>query len=288
MRARKIGRLFLCMIIAGILVLSWGPFSFSASYPLSVPHLTETINGLIKARNSIVSRYQAANPNTAKDGSEQEEVHMFISYLDGRIYYYCEQLFHLGGTEALRQTECPISSGGSLATSEYSSAPPAPERTAQEKFAGLEDEFSKSLGEFDDMLLAEQQKVASHAPRTYEDRDGSSRDQFETASGYGNGSKNSGDSRTTGDSSKQAPTTEQSGAKQSPASSDVENGSTRGAGVGSTQPSTLPPTAGNKDLSKTDDDIIARQLREAAEQETDPEVKARLWEEYKKYKEGIR
>ena len=33
-----------------------------------------------------------------------------------------------------------------------------------------------------------------------------------------------------------------------------------------------------------DDDVVARQLREAAEAETDPEVKEKLWEEYRKYK----
>lgn len=33
-----------------------------------------------------------------------------------------------------------------------------------------------------------------------------------------------------------------------------------------------------------DDDIIARQLREAAEAETDPEIKEKLWTEYRKYK----
>jgi len=29
-------------------------------------------------------------------------------------------------------------------------------------------------------------------------------------------------------------------------------------------------------------------LREAAEKESDPELKRRLWEEYRKYKEGTR
>jgi hypothetical protein len=33
-----------------------------------------------------------------------------------------------------------------------------------------------------------------------------------------------------------------------------------------------------------DDDIIARQLREAAMQETDPELKEKLWNEYRRYK----
>ncbi|MDT8449108.1 MAG: hypothetical protein RQ847_02940 [Wenzhouxiangellaceae bacterium] len=34
----------------------------------------------------------------------------------------------------------------------------------------------------------------------------------------------------------------------------------------------------------SDDDIVARQLREAAENEPDPELRARLWEEYRAYK----
>ena len=33
-----------------------------------------------------------------------------------------------------------------------------------------------------------------------------------------------------------------------------------------------------------DDDVVARQLREAATAETDPELRARLWEEYRNYK----
>ena len=35
-----------------------------------------------------------------------------------------------------------------------------------------------------------------------------------------------------------------------------------------------------------DDDIVARQIREAAERETDPELKAKLWKEYEDYKRG--
>lgn len=36
-----------------------------------------------------------------------------------------------------------------------------------------------------------------------------------------------------------------------------------------------------------DDDIVARQLREAASKESDPVLRDKLWEEYKKYKTGI-
>ena len=36
----------------------------------------------------------------------------------------------------------------------------------------------------------------------------------------------------------------------------------------------------------SNDDVIARQLREAAEKETDPELKKKLWDEYRRYKSG--
>ena len=35
-----------------------------------------------------------------------------------------------------------------------------------------------------------------------------------------------------------------------------------------------------------DDDIVARQLREAAEKETDPILKEKIWEQYRKYKKS--
>jgi len=39
--------------------------------------------------------------------------------------------------------------------------------------------------------------------------------------------------------------------------------------------------------SGDDDDIVARQLREAAMQEEDPELREKLWDEYRKYKESV-
>lgn len=42
-----------------------------------------------------------------------------------------------------------------------------------------------------------------------------------------------------------------------------------------------------RQLPAQDDDIVARQLREAAVAETDPELRERLWEEYYAYKESL-
>jgi hypothetical protein len=49
---------------------------------------------------------------------------------------------------------------------------------------------------------------------------------------------------------------------------------------GGTVPESLP--------DGQDDDIVARQIREAAESETDPGLREKLWEEYRKYKQSSR
>ena len=36
----------------------------------------------------------------------------------------------------------------------------------------------------------------------------------------------------------------------------------------------------------SDDDIVARQLREAAMKEDDPELREKLWDEYRRYKQS--
>ena len=48
--------------------------------------------------------------------------------------------------------------------------------------------------------------------------------------------------------------------------------------------SQIPPDL----VDAKDDDIIARQLREAAMKEQDPELREKLWDEYRKYKRDLR
>jgi hypothetical protein len=43
-----------------------------------------------------------------------------------------------------------------------------------------------------------------------------------------------------------------------------------------------------RDTEAQDDDIVARQLREAAENETDPELKEKLWKKYEEYKNSTK
>jgi hypothetical protein len=71
--------------------------------------------------------------------------------------------------------------------------------------------------------------------------------------------------------------------QQASAAKPPEGGYDPGAGPGmrrEDRPDFQPSGAGDP----ADDDIVARQLREAAQSETDPTLKEQLWDEYKKYK----
>ena len=46
---------------------------------------------------------------------------------------------------------------------------------------------------------------------------------------------------------------------------------------------TPPPPPAPDTPDARDEDVVARQLREAAEKETDPELKELLWKEYERY-----
>lgn len=58
-----------------------------------------------------------------------------------------------------------------------------------------------------------------------------------------------------------------------------------GDGSGRASRGNRPDLPTPKDISDgRDDDVVARQLREAAERETDPALRERLWKEYRDYK----
>lgn len=59
-----------------------------------------------------------------------------------------------------------------------------------------------------------------------------------------------------------------------------------GAGKGNPQEVASLPSTPDDLPSAQDDDIVAKQLREAAVAESDPELRDKLWDEYRRYKEG--
>ncbi|MGB5259572.1 MAG: hypothetical protein WBO34_03515 [Gammaproteobacteria bacterium] len=147
----------------------------------------------------------------------------------------------------------------------------AGEQTVDEQIAGLDAELSAGLGEFDEMLLREQERVRAATPMT------------DAAGGAGGGADGDGMVAGDGTAAGEGGGDDESGAPSEGGDGRFSEGV--GAGPGAQRQAGRPGT--QPDIPDgSDDDVVARQLREAAEKETDPELKKKLWEEYRKYKQG--
>lgn len=135
----------------------------------------------------------------------------------------------------------------------------------------LDDEFERSLGDFDDSLLEEQQKVAEVSRDTGAFESGGGGQGGGVGLGEQAGEAGEGTGGTVGVVNNAA-----GGAggsmRQEPGS--VEQLTKEQ--IGERTPEDIP--------AGVDDDIVAKQLREAALAEEDPELRERLWDEYRAYK----
>jgi hypothetical protein len=171
-----------------------------------------------------------------------------------------------GGTERSGgvSTSGGASSGGDEAGGEAT--------TAEERRAVLSGRLDKSLGDFDKTLDEEQRRTAEERDaRAASGRSALPEDQDGTGSGGSRGARE-GDLRSERTAQQGA-----SGGKDAPGGDAQDRGTVAG---GSGSPDRGIP-------SGEDDDIVARRLRRAAEQETDPELKEKLWKEYADYKRNV-
>jgi len=149
-----------------------------------------------------------------------------------------------------------------------------PEETEQER---LDREFAASLEEFDGMLLAYNRTLEDQiAARSAEGEAAASPHQTAAAEAEellrsmgvdpGTETENSGEESEATDPAQ--------GETESPSEVAETSGETGTPGTGSTRP------------PREDEDVVARQLREAAEKETDPVLREKLWKEYEAYLDG--
>jgi len=152
--------------------------------------------------------------------------------------------------------------------------------------ASLESEFDESLAAFDEMLLKEWDEMLKSSAKKMRDLteevsgsaspSGKEGEEAEAGSGEGTseaeeGTGESGERETEGAEGKDTQETK----------GETGESEAKGEGKGQTITKKEPGHPGDQD-----DDIVARQLREAAEKETDPKLKEKLWKEYEKYKKG--
>lgn len=133
--------------------------------------------------------------------------------------------------------------------------------TTTEKISLLDRELLNSTGQFDQMILRERETIRHQARNAGGAIQPSGIDQLESLED--NAPSIAADAE-------QLP-----GASQNSASSTAKHGKP-------TQVATYSPPADIPDGN--DDDVVARQLREAAMTEPDARLREKLWEEYRKYK----
>jgi hypothetical protein len=153
--------------------------------------------------------------------------------------------------------------------------------TQAEEVAALDAKLSGSLAEFDQLLLEEARKARARAP-TRASASGSAAGSNGEAAGKDAQKSRSKGSGATGATGSNGSTAD---AKQSGSGPGSPGGRIEGTDPGTPgATAAVPPDVGDG----SDDDIVARQIRRAAETETDPELRAKLWDEYRKYKQGTK
>jgi hypothetical protein len=266
--------------------------------------LRGSINALDSARQTALRDVESL-PQESGDAADYRD---FIVYLNTRIVAYCMELAEQGDATALEGLPCPAGAAGTSFAAPLSAAgeeaSPAAvtgraeagtadtgmvdTRTQAEKTAALEGDLLSALGDFDEMLLKEEGKVAARVPSQREaSASGQSGATGSNGSSGGTGETSAGEVGGTGTRETGSPgdLAAQVGAAGEGDRSGAVSGSqsSAGSGAGDVASSTYGVPGGTLPPSK-DDDIVARQLREAAEKEPDPELKQKLWEEYWKYK----
>jgi len=195
--------------------------------------------------------------------SDVYEFAEFVAGLKRKVIEGCEAVRLLGGDGAQHGVDC-VKLENESKTGKGRALDRIKRRlTREERTALLNEKLKKLESDFDGMILDHQTRV-NGIPQHSQSNEG--RDANGNANGNGNVGGAVGDSKSS--------------------SEPVENEAVSGAGPGMEKQGAVPVFEPGDIGNGSDDDVVARQLREAAESETDPLLKEKLWDEYKKYKKS--
>jgi hypothetical protein len=238
----------------------------------------------------ITARVELARADPATGRGERQRLDEYLAHVRELVALNRERV------RTLAQAVEALPPGAPSATPGGVRVPAVP--TDAEEVAALDAKLGGSLAEFDQLLLEEARKAQvreqdgrSRGPSSAGSNGGAARKgaRGSDRGGRSTGGAAGGGEPQAGDRESSASEGSASDRDADPRGSAGEKGSAGGrvdgadpgatAGVGVT-----PPDVGNG----SDDDIVARQIRKAAESETDPELRKKLWDEYRKYKQGVK
>lgn len=261
--------------------LWWSPLLVVADALTELEVARERLAAARGAEIAAKEKYRALLNQGDLTQSEKEDFHVYFTRLEQVVAQNCKAVLAL--KEALGddspETGCNFDSTASTGAVSFPD-----ERTEGERVIALDGQLAKSMSDFDELLLREMEELKrrqSGAPDGGDGTGGAGGDQQGEAGTEGvaatdKGEESRGESRTQQSPPEQAEE-QQTASRQS---SDEES---LGRG-GQKNDTTATPAKRDAPPEDSDDDIVARQLREAAESETDPELREKLWEEYRRYK----
>ena len=162
--------------------------------------------------------------------------------------------------------------------------------TPEEERDVLDGRLQVALSEFDDMLLKQQQALEE---KQREDPVPGREDEGTMGRSGASGQSSAGSSGGAGQRSGRPGT--EAGARGGGRTADNTAGDSRDAGgledgggsAGGVEGAAAPSDRVPRDVGDgRHDDVVARQLREAAIKEEDPELREKLWDEYREYKKS--
>ena len=233
-----------------------------------------------------VNQLEALRRSRPADAEMLSDYETYLKYLQAMV---AANLHLIEELQALRfthpQTTNALQSGSRTTSSEA----PIPETALSGEVDELDRQLDASLSEFDEMLLKELDRIRlQSAPKmdalTQEANEAAERLRekgIDIGAGQSSAASDAGtdQQRSDADQTEAAMSSGKAGQDRDSKAPAVKAGQTAEGVEGDRQRQTQRPDG-------SDDDIVARQLREAAEQETDPELKEKLWREYEAYKRG--
>lgn len=160
-------------------------------------------------------------------------------------------------------------------------------KTYEEEVAALEARLGSSLAEFDQLLLEEARRAKSHGMEGGGAATAAGGDAG--ASGAGTAKGGNAGSRASSGAGRSGEGSASEGSSGSRPAAGEQQGSPGGRIAGSDPGASGAAAVVPADVGDgRDDDIVARQIRRAAESEPDPELRKKLWDEYRKYRQGVK
>ena len=229
--------------------------------------------------------YRAQREFGGLSGEDAADYAAYVARLQRRVFEDCQVVLS-SGSNAPEDLPCPtfvpqVTQSADIAMEA--------ERTSEEQVAALDEMLMAGLGEYDERLLREQERIKAATTNNNSGSGDGNGDGMSGEGGDGMGGDGEGDSEngSEGEAGSQGQNSGGTAGDNSEAGS--TGGQPRGGAVDGSEgsgdsgdDSDQPADIGDG----SDDDVVARQLREAAENEADPELKAKLWEEYRRYKKG--